>query len=91
MLSIIQTSKRQIQIVGFLKMGANLSSMENAHISSKSSCNILTFHSTAKWKAHFDASKEINKLVCMILQLQVPLFFIISFQIHHPIFSYLFW
>ncbi|KAK7368139.1 hypothetical protein VNO80_10161 [Phaseolus coccineus] len=44
-------------------MGGNLSSMENAHISSNSSCHILTFHSTAKWKAHFDASKQINKLM----------------------------
>ncbi|WVZ11111.1 hypothetical protein V8G54_015641, partial [Vigna mungo] len=49
--------------VGFLKMGANLSNMENAHKSSNSSSQILTFHSTAKWKAHFDASKEINKLM----------------------------
>ncbi|XP_027915374.1 thioredoxin H2-like [Vigna unguiculata] len=44
-------------------MGANLSNMENAQKSSNSSCHILTFHSTAKWKAHFDASKEINKLM----------------------------
>ncbi|KAK7307149.1 hypothetical protein VNO77_39963 [Canavalia gladiata] len=43
-------------------MGANLSNMENAHNSSHSS-HILTFHSTAKWKAHFDASKETNKLM----------------------------
>ncbi|ESW29408.1 hypothetical protein PHAVU_002G068100 [Phaseolus vulgaris] len=44
-------------------MGGNLSSMENAHVSSNSSSHILTFHSTAKWKAHFDASKQINKLM----------------------------
>ncbi|CAJ1931669.1 unnamed protein product [Sphenostylis stenocarpa] len=44
-------------------MGGNLSSMENDQESSKKSCNILTFQSTAKWKTHFDASKEINKLM----------------------------
>ncbi|KAL2349312.1 hypothetical protein Fmac_003312 [Flemingia macrophylla] len=44
-------------------MGGNLSNMENNHRSSKSSNHILTFHSTAKWKAHFDASKETNKLM----------------------------
>ncbi|XP_027362368.1 thioredoxin H2-like [Abrus precatorius] len=44
-------------------MGANISNMEtNAHKSPLSS-NILTFHSTAKWKAHFNASKETNKLM----------------------------
>jgi len=45
-------------------MGANLSNMEHGHTSAKSlSSHILTFHSTAKWKAYFDASKETNKLV----------------------------
>ncbi|TKY69743.1 Thioredoxin H2 [Spatholobus suberectus] len=44
-------------------MGANLSNMDNAHKSSKSSGRILTFHSTAKWMAHFDASKETNTLM----------------------------
>ncbi|KAK2374973.1 thioredoxin H2 [Trifolium repens] len=47
-------------------MGANSSNMEYAHhTSTKSppSSHILSFHSTAKWKAHFDASKEINKLM----------------------------
>ncbi|KAH1264470.1 Pre-mRNA-splicing factor ATP-dependent RNA helicase DEAH1 [Glycine max] len=41
-------------------MGANLSNVENAH---KSSGHLLTFHSTAKWKTHFDASKQTNKLM----------------------------
>ncbi|KAK8471926.1 hypothetical protein PHAVU_002G068100 [Phaseolus vulgaris] len=49
-------------------MGGNLSSMENAHVSSNSSSHILTFHSTAKWKAHFDASKQINKLMDPVIQ-----------------------
>ncbi|MED6213467.1 hypothetical protein PIB30_093686 [Stylosanthes scabra] len=49
-------------------MGANASSMEcYGHTSStphsSSSSQILTFHSTAKWKAHFDASKLTNKLM----------------------------
>ncbi|XP_057443612.1 thioredoxin H2-like [Lotus japonicus] len=44
-------------------MGANLSNLESVDRSSKSSPRILTFHSTAKWKAHFDASKETNKLM----------------------------
>ncbi|XP_061337005.1 thioredoxin H2-like [Gastrolobium bilobum] len=43
-------------------MGANLSNMEYAHTSSLSS-HILTFHSTTKWKAHLNASKETNKLM----------------------------
>ncbi|XP_058772401.1 thioredoxin H1-like [Vicia villosa] len=58
-------------------MGANSSNMDYPHTSSaksslsakstssakSSSSHILTFHSTAKWKAHFDASKETNKLM----------------------------
>ncbi|MED6157458.1 hypothetical protein PIB30_118972 [Stylosanthes scabra] len=53
-------------------MGANASSMEcyghtssTPHYSSSSSSSsqILTFHSSAKWKAHFDASKLTNKLM----------------------------
>ncbi|AES96506.1 putative monodehydroascorbate reductase (NADH) [Medicago truncatula] len=45
-------------------MGGNLSNMEHGHTSAKSlSSHILTFHSTAKWKAYFDASKETNKLM----------------------------
>ncbi|KAK7274176.1 hypothetical protein RIF29_15254 [Crotalaria pallida] len=45
-------------------MGANISNMDQCypHASSQSS-HILTFHSTAKWKAHFDASKGMNKLM----------------------------
>jgi thioredoxin 1 len=45
-------------------MGGNFSNLET--IVEKSSLQpnlILTFHSTAKWKAHFEASKETNKLV----------------------------
>ncbi|QHO11751.1 hypothetical protein HN873_051342 [Arachis hypogaea] len=49
------------------KMGANASNMEGyGHTSSTphpSSSHIITFHSTAKWKAHFDASKLTNKLM----------------------------
>ncbi|KAK7368138.1 hypothetical protein VNO80_10160 [Phaseolus coccineus] len=45
-------------------MGANFSSFdESVGKSSYSSSLILTFHSTAKWKAHFHASKETNKLL----------------------------
>ncbi|KAG5059364.1 hypothetical protein AAZX31_01G039200 [Glycine max] len=43
-------------------MGANFSTFEFVEKSSHSSL-VLTFHSTAKWKAHFDASKETNKLM----------------------------
>ncbi|KAK7274690.1 hypothetical protein RIF29_15787 [Crotalaria pallida] len=45
-------------------MGSNISNMDQCypHASSQSS-HILTFHSTAKWKAHFDASKGMNKLM----------------------------
>ncbi|XP_061336983.1 thioredoxin H2-like [Gastrolobium bilobum] len=43
-------------------MGANLSNLEYVNRPSKSS-PILTFQSIAKWKAHFDASKETNKLM----------------------------
>ncbi|RDX79730.1 Thioredoxin H2 [Mucuna pruriens] len=43
-------------------MGANISTFEFVEKSSHSS-QILTFHSTAKWKAHFEASKETNKLM----------------------------
>ncbi|CAL0315145.1 unnamed protein product [Lupinus luteus] len=43
-------------------MGANFSNLEFVDQSPKPSL-ILTFHSTAKWKAHFDASKETNKLM----------------------------
>ncbi|KAJ1423576.1 Thioredoxin-like superfamily [Sesbania bispinosa] len=43
-------------------MGANFSNLEFVERSSQSSL-ILTFHSTAKWKAHFDASKDTTKLM----------------------------
>ncbi|KAK7274691.1 hypothetical protein RIF29_15788 [Crotalaria pallida] len=43
-------------------MGANFSNLEFVDRSPKTS-PILTFHSTAKWKAHFDASRETNKLM----------------------------
>ncbi|KAJ1423574.1 Thioredoxin-like superfamily [Sesbania bispinosa] len=43
-------------------MGASLSNMEYAHTSTKSP-HIFIFHSPAKWKTHFDASKETNKLM----------------------------
>ncbi|KAL9328047.1 hypothetical protein ACSQ67_003050 [Phaseolus vulgaris] len=32
-----------------------------------SNSNLLTFHSTDKWNAHFKAVKETNKLVCLCL------------------------
>ncbi|CAJ2647828.1 unnamed protein product [Trifolium pratense] len=44
-------------------MGANFSTLETVVERSSLQPNlILTFHSTAKWKAHFEASKETNKL-----------------------------
>ncbi|KAE9615550.1 hypothetical protein Lal_00022702 [Lupinus albus] len=42
-------------------MGANFSDL--VHRSPDSSQILLTFHSTAKWKAYFDAYKETNKLM----------------------------
>ncbi|CAL0318290.1 unnamed protein product [Lupinus luteus] len=44
-------------------MGANISNMECYPYASPQSSHILTFHSTSKWKAHFDASKGMNKLM----------------------------
>lgn len=44
-------------------MGANFSNLESVVEKSTQPSQILTFHSTAKWKAHFEASKETNKLV----------------------------
>ncbi|XP_054825617.1 thioredoxin H2-like [Prosopis cineraria] len=49
-------------------MGANLSQLDNVvyHRSSSHSpspSRIITFHSSAKWKAHFEASKSTNKLM----------------------------
>ncbi|KAL5759629.1 hypothetical protein ACOSP7_018148 [Xanthoceras sorbifolium] len=47
-------------------MGAHLSSYENPHgfLHKKGSQNqILEFHSKDQWKAHFEASKETNKLL----------------------------
>ncbi|KAE9595573.1 hypothetical protein Lal_00031166 [Lupinus albus] len=43
-------------------MGANFSNLEFIDKSPKP-LFILTFHSTAKWKLHFDATKETNKLM----------------------------
>ncbi|OIV89592.1 hypothetical protein TanjilG_17590 [Lupinus angustifolius] len=42
-------------------MGANISDLVER--SPKSSQILLTFHSTAKWKAYFDCYKETNKLM----------------------------
>ncbi|KAK2428699.1 hypothetical protein P8452_42632 [Trifolium repens] len=45
-------------------MGGNFSNLETVVEKSSLQPNlILTFHSTAKWKAHFEASKETNKLM----------------------------
>ncbi|XP_028801934.1 thioredoxin H2-like [Neltuma alba] len=51
-------------------MGGNLSQLDNnakvayrRSASLSSSSRVITFHSTAKWKAHFDASKSTNKLM----------------------------
>ncbi|MED6155614.1 hypothetical protein PIB30_006787 [Stylosanthes scabra] len=51
-------------------MGANYSNLEYVQRKPKplsssvvATSRILTFHSSAKWKAHFDASKETNKLM----------------------------
>ena len=47
-------------------MGANASDMQCANASSQQSSHILSFHSTAEWNAHFDASRETNKLVSLV-------------------------
>ncbi|XP_059645419.1 thioredoxin H2-like [Cornus florida] len=46
-------------------MGAEFSSMHNANGSSLSTrtSKVLVFHSSAKWKAHFEASKQSPKLI----------------------------
>ncbi|KAI9170095.1 hypothetical protein LWI28_022504 [Acer negundo] len=47
-------------------MGANMSSCENPHgflHKSHSQNQILEFQSKDQWKAHFEASKETNKLL----------------------------
>nr|ACZ37071.1 thioredoxin h7 [Medicago truncatula] len=44
-------------------MGANFSNLESVVEKSSQPSLILTFHSTAKWKAHFEASKVTNKLM----------------------------
>ncbi|KAJ7943542.1 Thioredoxin [Quillaja saponaria] len=47
-------------------MGASFSNLENASQESKpSSDRVLVFNSTAKWKAHFEASKATNKLLVL--------------------------
>lgn len=48
-------------------MGANISAESDAIISNNSSpakkTQIITFHSSAKWKIHFEAAKQTDKLV----------------------------
>ncbi|XP_054809007.1 thioredoxin H2-like [Prosopis cineraria] len=44
-------------------MRTNVLDMGFLSRSSESSSNILSFHSTAKWNAHFNASKETDKLM----------------------------
>ncbi|TKY58787.1 Thioredoxin H2 [Spatholobus suberectus] len=46
-----------------MNVGSNLFGMAYAGRSLESSSQVLTFHSTAKWNAHFDALKETNKLI----------------------------
>lgn len=72
-----QPQKKKIRIL-LIKMGGSFSNLENNvdHFRRSSSSLlqyqpqlqsssriIITFHSSAKWKAHFDASKSTNKLV----------------------------
>lgn len=47
-------------------MGGKLSNLEHNDNSSSKSSQILSFHSSAKWKAYFDASKDTNKLVSVV-------------------------
>lgn len=46
-------------------MGANASTWQDANGSSLTQKNpqVTAFHSSAKWKAHFEASKQTTKLV----------------------------
>ena len=44
-------------------MGANVSDLQSAV---PQSAHIISFHSTAEWKAHFDASQQTDKLVSYI-------------------------
>ena len=47
-------------------MGANVSAWQEANIDSSMALKkspVVAFHSSAKWKIHFEASKETNKLV----------------------------
>ncbi|OIV89588.1 hypothetical protein TanjilG_17586 [Lupinus angustifolius] len=59
-------------------MGANISDLVER--SPKSSQILLTFHSTAKWKAYFDCYKETNKLeVAQAFQVQaIPTFILMK-------------
>lgn len=61
-------------------MGANASTYENSssynvkNSSVRGSSNlktprILEFHSSARWKAHFEASKGTSKMVCLCLRI----------------------
>lgn len=44
-------------------MGAGLSNLENSYGTVTATPRVIAFHSKDQWKAHFDASKETNKLV----------------------------
>ncbi|CDP21876.1 unnamed protein product [Coffea canephora] len=47
-------------------MGANVSAWQEANIDSSMALKkspVVAFHSSAKWKIHFEASKETNKLI----------------------------
>ncbi|KAI9126358.1 hypothetical protein K1719_002779 [Acacia pycnantha] len=59
-------------------MGANLSHLDNVKVAyrrssslsssphySSAASRVIIFHSTAKWKAHFDASKSTSKLMVL--------------------------
>ncbi|KAB1220726.1 Thioredoxin H2 [Morella rubra] len=44
-------------------MGAGLSNLENSYGTVTATPRVIAFHSKDQWKAHFDASKETNKLL----------------------------
>lgn len=47
-------------------MGAELSACQNANRApAVKNSQVLEFHSSAKWKSHFEASKETSKLVTL--------------------------
>ncbi|GAA0146124.1 oxidoreductase [Lithospermum erythrorhizon] len=45
-----------------IKMAPNVSTPQEQYESSKGS-RVISFHSTSKWKTHFEASKRTNRLV----------------------------